>query len=64
MSLELQAMLALIESDTGLRLNSLQTTDLSLTLQKLAASQQISAGDLVRAFQERRNAILNKKMEK
>ena len=58
MNLELQAMLALIESDTGLRLNSLQTTDLSLTLQKLAASQQISAGDLVRAFQERKKPEL------
>jgi chemotaxis protein methyltransferase CheR len=52
MNLELQALLALIETNTGLRFNSAQTTDLSLRLEKLAASQQTSAGDLVDAFQK------------
>jgi chemotaxis methyl-accepting protein methylase len=52
MNLELQALLSLIETNTGLRLNSAQTTDLGLTLEKLARSQQISAGDLVGAFKE------------
>ncbi len=51
MNPELRALLALIERNTGLRLNSAQTTDLNLTLEKLAASQQTSAADLVRAFQ-------------
>jgi chemotaxis protein methyltransferase CheR len=52
MNLDLPAVLALIETNTGLRLNSAQTTDLSLTLEKLAASQQISAKNLVDAFQK------------
>jgi chemotaxis methyl-accepting protein methylase len=58
MNLGLQALLALIETNTGLRLNSAQTTDLSLTLEKLAASQQSSPEDLVRAFQEGQNLKL------
>jgi chemotaxis protein methyltransferase CheR len=51
MNLELQALLGLIETNTGLRLNSAQITDLNLTLEKLARSQQTSSGELIRAFQ-------------
>ncbi len=51
MKLELQALLALIETNTGLRLNGAQTTDLSLRLEKLATSLHISPEDLVGAFQ-------------
>jgi chemotaxis protein methyltransferase CheR len=52
MNLGLQALLALIETNTGLRLNSAQTTDLSLMLEKLAANQRTSARDLIRAFEK------------
>jgi chemotaxis methyl-accepting protein methylase len=58
MNLELQTLLALIETNTGLRLNTAQITDLSVMLEKLAISQQTSAPDLVRAFQEGQNLEL------
>ncbi len=58
MKVELQALLSLIETNTGLRLNSVQTTDLGLRLEKLAASQQTSPQDLVRAFRAGQNLEL------
>ncbi len=51
MTLELQALLALIETGTGLRLNAAQSADLNLRLEKLSASLQTSPEGLVGAFQ-------------
>ncbi len=52
MNLGLRALLALIETNTGLRLNTAQTTDLNLMLERLATSQHTSQEDLVGAFRE------------
>lgn len=52
MNPELQVLLTLIETNTGLRLNAVQNTDLSLMLEKLATSQNTSLRDLVRDLKE------------
>jgi chemotaxis methyl-accepting protein methylase len=51
MNSALDALLALVETNTGLRLNTVQATALSAMLEKLATRQQTSPQDLVRAFE-------------
>ncbi len=47
----LDALLALVETNTGLRLNAVQAWTLGAMLEKLAISQQTNPQDLVRAFE-------------
>jgi chemotaxis methyl-accepting protein methylase len=54
----LEALLALVETNTGLRLNAVQATALSAMLEKVAISLQISIEDLVRAVQAGQNPEL------
>lgn len=63
MNPKLQVLLTLIETNTGLRLNAVQITDLYLALDKLATSQNTSLRDLVRDLKEGKQLELLAQLE-